>query len=188
MKKYLIEKLRDLYWEIYGKHLKNPKTPDSIKSILFICKGNICRSPFAEHRLRKLFAEKMVKNIDFYSAGLEVGNTVPPPEEAISAAEKFGVDLKEHKSKSMGNNIDESVSLIFTMTVKDFYFLRKRFPQLEEKIFLLPLFKSESNHSLGGFLRYNIADPYGKDLDSFIYCYQRINDCLKNFIDEIQQK
>ena len=37
-----------LYWRTYGLFLTHPPVPPSPRSLLFVCKGNICRSPFAE--------------------------------------------------------------------------------------------------------------------------------------------
>ena len=188
MKKYLFEKTRDLFWQIYGKRLKNPEIPMIIDSILFICKGNICRSPFAEHIGNKILEEKGVDHLKCYSAGLEVGNSISPPEEAILAAQHFGIDLKEHKSRKVEGDIVQRASVIFTMEKKDFNSLNDKFPYLspylKERVFLLPLFKKDCNQSVGYFLRYNITDPYGKDLNSFINCYQRIKECLVKFFDD----
>jgi len=184
MKKYLREKTRDLFWQIYGKRLKNPEIPKNIDSILFICKGNICRSPFAEHMGSKILKEKGIDHIKCYSAGLVVGNSVSPPKEAILAAQNFGIDLKGHKSKRVESDIVQKGSIIFTMEMKDFNSFRDKFPYLKEKLFLLPLFKKDSDHSRDSFLRYNITDPYGKDFNSFINCYQRIKECLVKFFDD----
>jgi protein-tyrosine-phosphatase len=51
--------------------------------------------------------------------------------------------------------------------------LRREYPAEAGRIFLLPLFEPERVRPRG-FLRYTIVDPYGKSLDVFEHCYQRI--------------
>ena len=44
---------KKFYWSVYGRTICNPRLPQNINSILFVCKGNICRSPFAEYYASK---------------------------------------------------------------------------------------------------------------------------------------
>jgi len=38
-----------------------------------------------------------------------------------------------------------------------------------------------------GFYRYNIEDPYGKDLDEFRKCFKRIERCVEGLFNEIEK-
>ena len=67
--------------------------------ILFVCTGNICRSPLAEGILKdKLRKKKILAEVD--SAGMEdfhVGD--PPDERACIIARKHGVEISGHKGR-----------------------------------------------------------------------------------------
>lgn len=62
-----------------------------ISRVVFVCKGNICRSPFASNRFRGF-------GIEAASAGLEADPGKPADARAIRAAQSFGTDLLHHRS------------------------------------------------------------------------------------------
>ena len=186
MKKWIKENLRDLYWEIYGNTIKNSRFPDDPKSLLFVCKGNICRSPFAEHIARNLSRNGVKEGMAFFSAGLEVSQPFPPPKEAISAAKSFGVQLNGHKSRRFTQEMVETFDMIIAMESWQFRTLRKAFPSEHDKIFLLPLFDVTGWTKLGRFFHYNIQDPYGQSLDEFSSCFQRIKRCIEGLFEEME--
>src|SRR2546427_7830369 len=66
-----------------------------LTSLLVVCHGNICRSPFAAALLRRASARNGVR-VD--SAGF-LGPGRPPPPEAVAAAARHGVDLSAHRSQ-----------------------------------------------------------------------------------------
>ena len=123
----------------------------------------------------------------FYSGGLDVSKSLPPPKEAILAAEKFGVHLNGHRSRRITQEMVDSFDMIIAMETWHFRSLRKSFPQHKKKISLLPLFGADQSAKEGGFLRYNIQDPYGQSLDEFCTCFQRIKRCIEGLFEEIER-
>jgi protein-tyrosine phosphatase len=100
--------LIDLYWMVRGTSIHVPALPSRPRSVLFFCKGNICRSPFAEHVARKLFHElagDAKQSIAFQSAGLHVTTPKVQPETAIVVAHRFGVSLEEHRSQPISQEL-----------------------------------------------------------------------------------
>jgi protein-tyrosine phosphatase len=177
--------LKDLYWSAYGKGIQNPRFPENPRSFLFICKGNICRSPFAEHLARKLTVNAATGEKAFYSVGLHVSQSLPPPREAILVAESFGIHLNGHRSRKLSQKMIESFDIVIAMQVWQFQTLRKTFPKYQDKIFLLPLFDSAESTKQRGFSQYNIQDPYGRSTDEFYACFQRIKRCLEELFEFI---
>lgn len=178
MMKRLLKKLingycRDTWWYFYGDTFRPPPLLVKPISIMFICKGNICRSPFAEHIARRLFQENGLSNVILSSSGLEVTQSESAPVAAIAAAKKFDVDLNKHRSQQLSIQKALASDLIVAMEAKQVKTLRKLYPDLKHKFFLLSFF--EKNGSWGkGYLKYNIPDPYGKSTKVFDDCYRRI--------------
>lgn len=184
LRKWIKGDLRDLYWKIYGNSIKNPRCPALPESILFICKGNICRSPFAEHLAKKLAGSAISGEGPFSSAGLEVSRPLPPPIEAALAAKSFGIQLDGHRSRSINQDMVASFDMITAMETRQLKHLRKAFPGYHDKIFLLPLFEAKQGTKRGWFSRYNIQDPYGKNLVEFQACFQRIERCIEGLFQD----
>lgn len=69
-------------------------------SILFLCLGNICRSPFAERLMRQEFEGRGMSGILLDSAGF-IGPGRPSPDRALKSARDLGVDLDPHRSKKV---------------------------------------------------------------------------------------
>jgi protein-tyrosine phosphatase len=64
-------------------------------SLLFVCTGNLCRSPSAERFLRRRLAEDGRSDVEVHSAGT-LETTGHPPDPLITEAAAFGLDLADH--------------------------------------------------------------------------------------------
>ena len=82
------ETVKNIYWYGYGKTIFNPRLPKNISSILFVCLGNICRSPFAE-RIAILYTNGS-KKLKISSAGIQGELPRTSPQEAIEAQNLWG--------------------------------------------------------------------------------------------------
>jgi protein-tyrosine phosphatase len=168
---------KDLFWEIYGRRIRTAELLRPPRSILFICKGNICRSPFADHLAKKMFAGSVRHAIAIDSAGLDVKTPLPSPPNAVEAAGDFGIDLQNHRSKRFTAEMFGAFDLIVSMETGQYNRLAQSGAAFHAKLFLLPFFENQ-NMRPGGYERYNVADPYGKGLEEFNRCFQRIERCI----------
>ena len=86
-------------------------------SILFVCMGNICRSPTAEGVFRRLVAERAPDlGIEIDSAGTHdyhVGD--PPDRRAIEAALRRGVDIRSLRARMVEETDFERFDLVIAM-------------------------------------------------------------------------
>ena len=171
-----------LYWRCLGKGIGNPPIPRSPGSFLFICQGNVCRSPYAGRYLRKIAGDRNLRGICSRSAGLDVRVSAPSPDFAVRVAKTLGVELMDHRSKPVTEDMIENTDVVFTMEHRQAVFMRKYFPDHVRKIFLLPLFDTNPP-TLGEYARrYNIPDPYGKSEKEFLECFRRIESSIEGFL------
>lgn len=170
----------DAYWDVRGPRLSLPSVPTHAKSILFVCKGNICRSPFAEH-----LASDRWPNAIFASAGLHVSNPMPAPDHAIQAAKQYGLELEIHRSQSISEAMIEKYDMIVAMEAWQYIEVKSRFPCHRHKIHLLASFGGNGPKHERGYAAYNIADPYGGQLGDFDRCFERISHCVSGLASAI---
>jgi protein-tyrosine-phosphatase/predicted ATP-grasp superfamily ATP-dependent carboligase len=132
-------------------------------SVLFICKGNICRSPFAE-----LYARTRLPNIRVSSVGLLPASGRSSPDAAIEAAAARNIDLSLHRSRVLSEQDLRSYDIIFVFDVDQFRAIKRlaKQQQMTRKVFFLG--SLDIHQSLA------IADPYGKDLRNFEETYDKI--------------
>ena len=115
--------------------------------ILFVCMGNICRSPSAEGVFRNLLAARAPQlSIEIDSAGTHdyhVGE--PPDDRAIAAARRRGIDLSSLRARMVRASDFDSYDLILAMDEQNLRELRRRAPaHRHERIRLLMEFGPEA--------------------------------------------
>lgn len=132
-----------------------------VSRMIFVCKGNICRSPFAEYRLRALGASAI-------SAGLDAECGKPANECAANVAKGLGVDLAPHLSTNVSELELFDGDLIVAFEPKHADILRKLFAhQPAVQVTLLGLWSPTP------WMVY-LHDPYGLSEAYFNTCFERI--------------
>jgi protein-tyrosine phosphatase len=185
MKQTIKNALREVYWAYQGKGLKNPPLPVSPKSILYVCKGNICRSPFAERLTKKKIEKGSNAFLTIRSAGIDTTVKNPPPKEAIDSAKNFGISMDDHRAQRLTQKLISGSDMIVVMEVKHLKQLEEAFPGSKGRCFLLSMFSHDQRRWGSYYSQYNIADPYGKNKDQFTLCYEIIEMHINNLLLEI---
>lgn len=171
--------LRDLAWVIKGRSVRNPPLPRRPRSILFVCLGNICRSPFAAARTRRLLADAGFSDVTCGSAGIRVGQAARPPREACEAAARVGVTLESHEPLQLTCKLVRSFDIVVVMEHAQMVALRTDYPEAADRIILLSLFGG-NHRSVAA--RYDISDPFGHPLPVFDDCYARIDGAVRGLL------
>jgi protein-tyrosine phosphatase len=164
-------RLRDVRWALARPAPENPPMPDRVDALLFVCLGNICRSPFAgvlaDQRLRQT-GRGHVRSL---SAGIRPSQAAKPPYEAVEAARAFGVSLGSHVPQGLTPELVAAHDLVIVMEAVQLDHLRATYPEHARRFVLLSLF---DDGAAGRYERFNIADPFGQSRDAFDACYHRI--------------
>ena len=124
--------------------------------ILFVCLGNICRSPTAEVVFRQVAAREapdLVIQVDSAgTAGYHIG--APPDPRTREAAARRGYDLSPLRARIVQPEDFERFDLILAMDRENLAALRRRAPQgLHERVRLFLEFAPELATS-------DVPDPY----------------------------
>lgn len=137
------------------------------RELIFVCKGNICRSPFAEAYARMKFAEAGVSELSVSSSGLfpEVDRSAPL--DAVCTAEEFGVNLSSHRSRLLAADDIGNTTIVLCMDYRNYSKLRAQFPQLRGRLYFLRPFDHRAKDL-------EIRDPWSLPPDVFRKSYQEI--------------
>lgn len=85
-------------------------TAAPIRRVVFVCWGNICRSPMAERVAATYFAEHGLGDVELTSAATsteEIGNPIDP--RAVTELKKAGYDADDHSAHQITRDeIDEN--------------------------------------------------------------------------------
>jgi protein-tyrosine phosphatase len=151
-------------------------------TILFLCHGNICRSPFAERYARRQLQTREIDDITVESSGSLAQPDQRSPPNACTAANQHGVDLTDNYSTQANIKSIESADLILLMDYRNYHDFTTTFTKSTDKMFLLGIFDDHETIP--------ISDPYGDTLETFRISYERIASSIDGILDafETQQK
>lgn len=144
------------------------RLPDSVQSILFVCKGNICRSPLAEAYFQSL-VEKEGRQLTVRSAGLETTPGKPAHDKAKAVALEYRLSLDEHATTQVHKELLDQSDLVIVMEILQKDRIRRLYPGAKGKVVLLGRFDS-----VGPL---EIADPYSGTSEDFHSCFQQVIRC-----------
>ncbi|MDO8736420.1 MAG: hypothetical protein Q7K29_04985 [Thermoleophilia bacterium] len=114
--------------------------PDKV-SLLFVCTGNICRSPLAEAFLKDYASKQgLAGRIEVSSAGTHGWDGNPATVEARTAGARHGLDLSGHRAREVRRPIMDENDFVLAMTIRQHEWLLRTFPESENKIYLALLF------------------------------------------------
>jgi protein-tyrosine phosphatase len=150
------------------------KVPQAARSIVFICFGNIMRSPISEALFRRALAATPGLDVKVVSAGLNATPGKPAHPWAVAAAQELGISLADHKATLLTAQMVEQADAVIAMDLQNKLDFLARYAQAADKFYLLGTYGS----STGRFLE--IRDPFFGDLNETRACYKLIEACTKN--------
>lgn len=138
--------------------------------VLFVCTGNICRSPMAEYMLRA----RMDDGTDWTvaSAGLSACNGIAASQAAVAVLAEEGIDLTPHRSRPLDRQLVDAAAVIVVMTAAHREQTGMLYPDARERVFLLSSFGGDDP---------DVPDPIG----SYVDAYYRTRDLINRALPEL---
>ncbi|MBS1167462.1 MAG: protein tyrosine phosphatase [Proteobacteria bacterium] len=154
-----------------------------MRSILFICLGNICRSPTAEGLMLNHVAAAGLSHLTRVdSAGIGGWHTGDPPDRrAIAAARKKGVDLTPLRARQVQKADFSNFDLIVGMDRQNVADLRRLAPAGSTARIGLCL---EEAHGLAR----EVPDPYYEDEQAFDDVFDLCDRAVRAFVEKLRSK
>ncbi|MFQ6057608.1 MAG: low molecular weight protein arginine phosphatase [Anaerolineae bacterium] len=147
------------------------------KTILFVCTGNLCRSPMAVGLLKEqLKRHGRQGEYRVRSAGTWTLEGHPAAPYALQVMAERGLDIGDHRSHALTRGDVEAADLILVMTRGHQEAIEAEFPQARGKTYLLSEMVGQS---------YDIPDPYGASLAMYRRCADELEDLIEDGYEKI---
>jgi predicted ATP-grasp superfamily ATP-dependent carboligase/protein-tyrosine-phosphatase len=155
----------------HRRRLRDAARADLLRArhVLFVCKGNIARSPFAAATARRMLGgDRVVRSAGF----LQAGRRSPP--DAIAVAAGWRVDLATHRSIRVSSDLVRESDAVFVFDWRNYRGMIETFPECRGRLHLLgaldedgPLF---------------VPDPWGRGRDAYAATYRQIAEALTSAV------
>lgn len=160
---------RGLY--LFGSYNKYKKIDwQAVRRLVFVCKGNICRSAYAE-----IVAHSI--NLNSVSCGVDTDDGFPADKVAIFCAKKKGFDLSKHRTRSIQSLDIKQGDLFIAM-------------EPEQVKSLEQMFDAHHMRTMAGIWtvpKYPyIHDPFGKGIEYFDKCFSYIEKAVHGIEKQIR--
>jgi len=163
-----------------------------IKTILFVCTGNTCRSVMAEGIFKKILKEKTedYNKFNIVSAGICAFPGTRPTSEAILVMFEHGIDISQYHAQKLQENLIKNADLILVMTNEHKEYVHKEFPFSQNKTFLLKKFtlNSKSANNQNSERNYEIIDPIGRKIVFYRIIAKELKKNLEKIFNKIIEK
>ncbi|MEW5758775.1 MAG: L-threonylcarbamoyladenylate synthase [Candidatus Omnitrophota bacterium] len=142
-----------------------------LKTILFVCTGNTCRSVMAKGLLKKEIGDRT--DVEVSSCGTNAFDGQPPTFEVLELLKQEGVDLTSNRSRSITKEMLKEADLILTMTQHQKEEILTSFGFVKNRLYLLKEFAKIAEGSL------DVEDPISRGKDVYKQTFEDIKRAIK---------
>ncbi|HEY64608.1 MAG TPA: low molecular weight protein arginine phosphatase [Caldilineae bacterium] len=151
-----------------------------MKTILFVCTGNLCRSPMAAGLMRQRLAETGLDGqVQVRSAGIYPLLGQPASEKAVRVMAERGIDISQHQAQGLNLKDIQQADIILVMEEahrRSIFYLA---PEQLHKVFLLSEVAGQ---------HHDVKDPYGQEIEAYRRCADELASLLDAGFDYILEQ
>ena len=145
--------------------------------VLFVCTGNVCRSPMAEYLLRHQLGHDSRWQVA--SAGMMAHAGMPASHDAIRALRSRHISASRHRSRPISREWVDAADLVVVMTRAHRDQYQVLFPDAVDKVYLLRTFDPDA-------LDRDVEDPIGASFGVYVKTLEMIESALPGLIAYMQ--
>lgn len=153
------------------------------RRLLFVCLGNICRSPLAEGVMRQLLVERgLLDRIEVDSAGTGAWHAGEAPDpRSAEVARRHGVSLDGQRARQVEDDDFEDFDLLLAMDTQNESDLLARSPmEFADRIVRLRAYDPQGDG--------DVPDPYYGGPQGFELMYAMIHRSCEALLDSLQRE
>ena len=151
--------------------------PATSRSFLFVCHGNIMRSPMCEALMGR--AVTGVVGFSVASAGLNATSGRPAHPWAVEAASEFDIRLENHRARVLDIEMVEQAEAVLVMDFANYIQVVGKYPNSRKKTFFLGAYAD-------GAQGIEIRDPYYLGRQATSHCFHVLNTCISSLLESIR--
>lgn len=162
----------------WGRAGQRPRLASQVRRVVFVCHGNIMRSPTAEAMLRTALAKQSITNVTVISAGLHATDGRSADPRAQTVAPEFGISLRGHSAQLVTERLINSSDLVIVMDIQNAAEFLLRYPEASERLFMLRQFSDQSRGP-----GKEIPDPYPGNEGDMRCCCGMLRECVEGLTE-----
>lgn len=147
--------------------------------VLFVCDGNICRSPLAAEYMRHRSVREGLSHLVVDSAGLLGIEGASAAAFSMLVAQEEGLDLTRHRSRGIRDSDLRSADLVAVMTLRHLEETSRRFPHGTQQRYLLRAFEAGPTPRGGAP---ELDDPITGPVEGFRSAFAIIRNCVDHLV------
>jgi len=154
-----------------------------MKKIVFVCTGNVCRSPMAEALFNEFIKkEPSLSEFEAVSAGtFALEGAGATKESVVAMRDIYGIDITGHKARNLTKTDVNDAFLVLTMERSHKDYIMSMLPHSYKKVHTLKEYALDSPASV------DIADPYAYPLETYKYCALEIAEGIEALIKKLKK-